>query len=81
MSNAREHAGIPQNSADAFILLGKAGLIPAELVKEMINMTGFRNVAVHEYRELDMGVLRAIAEDRWMSLVRLCEQFGMIIKP
>jgi uncharacterized protein YutE (UPF0331/DUF86 family) len=78
---AREHAGIPQSSADAFILLGKAGLLQAEVVKEMISMTGFRNVAVHEYRELDMGVLRVIAVDRWKSLMRLCEQFGMLIKP
>ena len=78
---AREHAGIPQNSADAFILLEKAGLLQAETVKEMTAMTGFRNVAVHEYRELDMGVLRAIAKDRWRSLVRLCQQVGMTIKP
>lgn len=78
---AREHAGIPQNSAEAFILLGRAGFLQPEVVKEMIGMTGFRNVAVHEYRELDMGVLRVIAEERWRSLVRLCEQFGMVIKP
>ena len=78
---ALEHAGVPQNSAEAFILLGKAGLLPSEIVKEMISMTGFRNVAVHEYRELDMGILRVIAEDRWKSLVRLCEHFGMLIKP
>ena len=78
---AREHAGIPQNSADAFILLEKAGLLQAEIVKEMMAMTGFRNVAVHEYRELDLGVLRAIAENRWQSLVRLCRQLGMTIKP
>ena len=78
---ALEHAGVPQNSADAFILLGKVGLLPSEIVKEMISMTGFRNVAVHEYRELDMGILRVIAEDRWKSLVRLCEHFGMLIKP
>ena len=45
---AREHAGIPQNSADAFILLEKAGLLQAETVKEMTAMTGFRNVSVHE---------------------------------
>ena len=78
---AREHAGMPQNSADAFILLGKGGLLQAEVVREMISMTGFRNVAVHEYCELDMGVLREIAKERWKSLVRLCEQFGMCIKP
>ena len=78
---AREHVGVPQNSADAFVLLGKAGSLSAETVREMIGMTGFRNVAVHEYRELDMGVLRAIAESRWESLVRFCAQCGMTIKP
>ena len=78
---AREHAGIPQNSADAFVLLEKAGLLQADTVREMMAMTGFRNVAVHEYRELDMDVLRAIAEGRWESLVRFCRQTGTTIKP
>jgi uncharacterized protein YutE (UPF0331/DUF86 family) len=78
---AREHAGIPLNSADAFILLEKVGLLQAEVVKEMIAMAGFRNVAVHEYRELDMDILRAIAENRWKSLVRFCQQLGVTIKP
>ena len=78
---AREHAGLPQSSADAFVLLGKAGHLNSESVQAMVAMTGFRNVAVHEYRELDLEILHAIARDRWHSLVTLCGQLGMTIKP
>jgi len=47
----------------------------------MVAMTGFRNVAIHEYRELDMSVLRAIAADRWTSLVDFCREIGLTIRP
>ncbi|HRZ25810.1 MAG TPA: DUF86 domain-containing protein [Spirochaetota bacterium] len=74
------HAGIPQNSADAFILLKKASLLTDLTVKSMIGMTGFRNVAIHEYQDLEMNVLRNIVEKEWKSLVNFCSEMGVSIK-
>lgn len=74
------HSGIPQNSADAFILLEKSGLISKTVAQKMVAMTGFRNVAIHEYQELEIGVLRNIAENEWKSLLELCRETGIIIK-
>lgn len=59
-----ERLGIPQSSRDAFDLLGKAGIIPSGLVDKMKRMVGFRNIVVHEYREMNLEVLRHIVEER-----------------
>lgn len=78
---AREHLGMPQNSADAFRLLSRAGLLADATARDMVAMTGFRNIAIHEYQALDLGVLRSIARDRWPSLVRFCDEAGVKILP
>lgn len=78
---ARGHLGMPGNSADAFRLLHRAGLLTEQTARAMMAMVGFRNVAIHEYRELDMSILRSIAESRWSSLVEFCAELGMIIRP
>lgn len=78
---AREHLGVPQNSADAFRLLSQAGLISETSRRAMSAMTGFRNVAVHVYQELDMSVLRKIVEDKWRTMVDYALELGVNIRP
>ena len=56
--------GIPQESREAFDLLGGAGVIPPELRDRLKAMVGFRNVAVHDYRKLNLEVVRAILQSR-----------------
>lgn len=52
--------GLPQESREAFALLEKAGLLPAELASRLQRMVGFRNVAVHEYARLNLDILNTI---------------------
>ena len=78
---AQQRLGMPQSSAEAFQLIHQAGYISEELLKEMIAMTGFRNIAIHEYQQMDMSVLRNIAETRWRSLVDYCRALGVRIEP
>jgi uncharacterized protein YutE (UPF0331/DUF86 family) len=78
---AIHHAGMPENSAEAFLLLEKQGLICRETAKSMVGMTGFRNIAIHEYQRLDIGILRAIAESEYMSLIDYCRELGVQIAP
>ncbi len=75
-----KHAGIPQNSADAFILLERSKLLGNTTTKAMVAMTGFRNVAIHEYQDLEMEVLKGIAEREWKSLVEFCKEMGIAIQ-
>lgn len=54
--------GIPQGSRDVFVLLEKAKIIPAELSHKLQMMVGFRNIAVHNYTELDLAIVQAVIE-------------------
>lgn len=58
----KKKLGLPQNSADAFVLLRQANLISDDLTKRMKGMVGFRNVLVHEYRKLDVSIMVDIIE-------------------
>ncbi len=64
------HLGIPQQSRDAFVLLEKAGVLDRELSGQMQAMVGFRNIAIHQYQELDLAILREIIEHRLDDLHR-----------
>lgn len=74
---AEHHAGMPQTSADAFILLNKIKIITDNIAKDMIKMTGFRNIVIHEYQEMDMNVLRAIVKKEYKSLMEFCREIGV----
>ncbi len=54
--------GVPKASREAFKLLLDAGIIENSLAKTLMNMVGFRNIAVHDYQQLDLNILKAILE-------------------
>ena len=76
---ALNHYGMPQNSSDAFLLLEKATILSHETARSMIGMTGFRNVAIHEYQDLDMNIVRSIVENQYKSLIEFCRELGVRI--
>ncbi len=45
--------GWPKDSAESFTLLRQANIIDAKLEKGLIGMVGFRNIIVHQYRDID----------------------------
>lgn len=57
---AQKGYGIPKASRDAFILLEENGIIDKKLSKSLQGMVGFRNVAIHEYQNLDVEILEMI---------------------
>jgi uncharacterized protein YutE (UPF0331/DUF86 family) len=61
---AREGLGIPDDLAASFELLKRAAILDDDLAERMRRMTGFRNVAVHEYRKLDPDVVESIVRER-----------------
>ena len=54
--------GVPKASQEAFKLLQDAGLIDETLAKTLMNMVGFRNIAVHDYQAFQLEILQAILE-------------------
>ncbi|MBT2655404.1 DUF86 domain-containing protein [Bacillus sp. ISL-18] len=59
---AEKKFGLPQNSRDAFSLIEEHGIIPPSLSKKMRAMIGFRNIAVHDYQEINLTILQKILE-------------------
>lgn len=55
--------GIPQETRESFEMLRDAGLLDQMLADRMMRMVGFRNVAVHDYRKLDLDVVERIVTD------------------
>ena len=75
------HLGMPQSSAEAFVLLFRAGRLQEPLAMRLAAMTGFRNIAIHQYQEIDKKVIHAIMSDGWRDLTALCEALGLTIAP
>ena len=65
---SREGLGLPDSLGANFTSLEHAGVIGADLAEHLRRMTGFRNVAVHEYRRLDPAVLEGIVRERLADL-------------
>lgn len=49
---ARKQLGTPKTYREAVLLLEEAGVIPADQVPSLVNMTKFRNRVVHMYDEV-----------------------------
>ena len=60
--------GIPQSKKDNFELLLKNNLISKETFKNMKGMIGFRNIAVHDYQDIDDDILIDVIENHLNDL-------------
>ena len=76
---AERRLGMPQSSGDAFRLMQKEKIISKKLRDSLVAMTGFRNIAIHEYHELDKTVLRYIAEKGYKDLIAFVRELGVQI--
>ena len=47
--------------AEAFVNLHKSSVISSEIAEKMIKSVGFRNIAVHNYDEVDLLITYSIA--------------------
>jgi uncharacterized protein YutE (UPF0331/DUF86 family) len=61
--------GLPKDSRDSFEILATAKVISSELAKKLKGMVGFRNILVHDYRELDLNIMKDVIENRLDDLI------------
>ena len=66
--------GVQASTRDAFDRLLEAGVIDRAICDKLKRMTGFRNIAIHRYHELDPAVVRAVIEKEVDDLL----EFGAI---
>ncbi|HYE83195.1 MAG TPA: DUF86 domain-containing protein [Clostridia bacterium] len=74
---AENSFGIPQNSRDVFDLLHANGFITGELNNKLKGMIGFRNIAVHDYQNINIQIVRKIIE---MHLNDIKEYAAFVLK-
>ena len=58
----RERLGVPQSARDVFALLAQGGWIAPALAEGLKRKVGFRNIAVHDYKALQLPITVAIIE-------------------
>lgn len=63
-----KNLGIPQESRDAFTLLSGAQVIGADSARRLKAMVGFRNLAVHDYQELNLDIVLSIIRSNLADL-------------
>lgn len=56
----RKRLGIPSESKESFSILKREKLIEPALADRLGKMVGFRNIAVHQYHELDLAIVESV---------------------
>lgn len=65
---ANKKLGLPQNKREAFKLLEENNIIDTKMCKNMQGMIGFRNIAVHDYKEINEEILQSVIENNLSDL-------------
>lgn len=60
--------GTPQTKKESFELLEQNNLISSDTCKKMKNMIGFRNIAIHDYKQIDEEILKDVIENHLQDL-------------
>lgn len=61
---AEEGFRSPEDNKDVFAVLGEEGIVPGELVPQLVKMARFRNLLVHEYAQIDNTIVYGILKRR-----------------
>lgn len=71
--------GLPASNRDSFRLLAEGGVIPADLAERLQRMVGFRNVAVHRYRDLDVAIIASVITRDLDDLLAFTERVARVV--
>lgn len=69
----KRHFGVPSESKDSFAILVRENAIPYGLGDRLKRMVGFRNLAVHQYRELDLDIVESVIRKNLDDLLEFAQ--------
>lgn len=75
----KRQLGIPAETRESFSILVREKLLAKELGSRLEKMVGFRNLAVHRYRELDMDIVVTVIRDRLDDLLQFAEEIRPLL--
>jgi len=67
-----DRLGEPETNRALFDLLARHAWLEQELAESLYAMAGFRNVLVHGYQDVNLGIVRDVVENHLGDLVELC---------
>lgn len=71
---ANRKLGVPQTKKEAFIKLEENNLISKEVSVNMQKMIGFRNIAIHDYKQIDEEVLADVIHNHLVDLTNFAKE-------
>lgn len=76
-----ERLGEPRTNRELFQLLAEAGWLEPGLAEGLQRMAGFRNILVHGYDSVDLGIVRDVMTEHLVDLDRFVGVIGDRIRP
>ena len=73
----KKRLGIPSESRESFGILMRENILERDLGDKLQKMVGFRNLAVHRYRDLDLDIVEAVIQKNLDDLLA----FAKIVQP
>ena len=68
-----ERLGEPETNRELLALLARSGWLPEDLAETCERMAGLRNILVHGYQTVDLGVVRDVVENRLDDLLSFAD--------
>ena len=65
--------GTPSTQAEVFEMLAENKVMSRVLAKKMIQMSGFRNIIVHEYEKTDMKIVHTVWKKNLVDIDKFCK--------
>jgi uncharacterized protein YutE (UPF0331/DUF86 family) len=73
----KKRLGIPSESRESFGILVREHILEPGLGDRLQKMVGFRNLAVHRYRDLDLDIVQAVIQKNLDDLL----DFARVMQP
>lgn len=74
MAIRKHRLGVPGDARESFALLQRGGFISADQSERLQRMVGFRNIAVHQYQDLDLKIVESVICDGLEDLLTFAER-------
>ncbi|GAB6091730.1 type VII toxin-antitoxin system HepT family RNase toxin [Spirochaeta dissipatitropha] len=72
--------GLPKSASHSFDLLAKQTIISRELATGLKKMIGFRNLAVHEYQDIEIDIVSSVITTSSNDLLEFTEKILSTIR-
>lgn len=76
---SEEKLGVPQNSRDAFEVLCANKLIDESLMSDLKAMVGFRNIAVHDYQNINLSIVEMIIKNHLNDFKKFTYEINKLV--